>query len=149
MRLESEESVFDVKINSEGARAIQSVTKMMTILFIIAILLYCFMIPSQILRFLYFQKLETSGDLRSIIELRILPIVGIIFLALNFYQLMVYIRFVNKCNQSIRDRDQDSFNHSFTIMRRSIIIFAWLICLQLITGGYSLYAALRDYLRVN
>ena len=146
---ESDESVFDVKINSEGARAIQSVSRMMAIVLIISILLLCLIVPSQLLRFLYFQKLKISWDLPSTIELRILPFVGILFVVLAIFQLIVYVRFVRKCSQSIRDRDQDSFNQSFTIMRRSSMIFVWLTCINLITACYSLYAALRDYLRVN
>jgi len=122
MLLDSEESVFDLKLNADGARAIQSIARIATIIFIISIPLMCLVVGSEIIRILYYQTFETRGNITSIIELRIFPVISIIILLLNFYQLIVYVRFAKKCNLSVRDRDQDSFNRSFTIMRRSLII---------------------------
>jgi len=149
MLLENEESIFEVKVNAEGASSLESVGRLARILFITSLIYTLMVMASYIFRYVYFQNFDVTGNVYLFIETRIYPVASIAIGIANYYQWILYIRFTRQCSQSIRNKDQHTFNQSFKTMRKSMRILVWLLFVNLIFGVYSLFASIRDYLHQN
>jgi hypothetical protein len=145
MQNPAEDSLFDLKLTTQGVSALKRTSKMIKWLFLVSMLACLLLLGISLLEMSRFKGYAIEGKglagyyYRSLIH----PVISLVDIGLIISQFLAYFRFGQVAAKAILEGDVSQFNNSFIYLARFTKLLVAQMCLIVLLYMLSFYYLLQ------
>jgi len=138
---DDQHDIFRVSLNTEGKKYLLHICRMASLIFWAGLILEILVMIVAIIPFIKYSHLTKEADPVFYLNIRIYFLYAALYSVIAVIQSYFFLRFSKIAVRSIETGDSDSYNHSFSLMLKSlrfsfilILINGGLFCFYLFAG---------------
>jgi hypothetical protein len=138
-------SLFDIRLNQEGVRAIKKFAKIVKWLMLLIILISLVAITDTLIAYFMFDEKYFSTNKLLLIQRNIYPYYTITYCLLALTQTFNYLKAARNLSVSADANDEIKFNHAFIYLFRSSLFAILTLFIGLVMETFQLYILLVSF----
>jgi hypothetical protein len=141
MDIGNQDTIFEIRLTETGVSYIRRLFKLAGPIYFFVVTGHSIRAITDVIRFRKYLNYPVTSAM-DFFELRMMPIVTIVFAVVNIIGVYYYVRFVKQLNYCINFRDESLFNQSFRQLLKNALFFISILVCSTILDFFYLYRIL-------